>query len=148
MICKLCAWAADLRGDAEWIEGGGQLKWYTKYGHSSFAIPGQMKAAAIEGHAECAGKGKQQCDCQHWFGSVKLGPPLIQHFPPRCSVCYRRGAVTEKGGVLWRHKANHLMKHKRRGPVCPGSGKPPLERGTAPTAIWSSLWPANAMGDD
>lgn len=139
MICKLCAWAADTFGDAQWIEGS----------ERQYAIPGEMKAAAAEAHSQCAAT-NLGCDCQHWLPGLRTHIVKMQwrsqgdgwipltSYPTRCPTCYRRTATT-KEGLIWRHKLGHLrLKGSRVHPICPGSGMAPLAKGTAGSAISSS----------
>lgn len=120
MMCRLCTWAADTFGDADWIE------------ESKIPLipsPAQMRTVAIEAHAECAQSGGS-CTCQHWTPSRNthiLGTPL-NSYPPRCGRCYRRIRVT-KGGLIWTHKIEGSAFD------CPGSSEQPLQKGTAPSVI-------------
>lgn len=110
-ICKLCATGADLR-----------QKWL-----GNADIAGWQMDASNELHSLC--KGLTHCDCQHKgsrTGGLVVFPP-----PPRCSVCYRRTALTQVGGVVHWHKnppARHLIagvavSDRRQYGRCPGSGR-------------------------
>lgn len=107
-ICKTCATGADIR----------------KLNENDWSV-----SACSELHAIC--RGLTHCDCQHYIRpGVKIIPlTLSAHYPPRCSVCYRRTALTRVGGVIHWHKTQTPM--GKWGGTCPGSGRPDLVKATA-----------------
>lgn len=136
MSCRTCAWAADTAAAVRALAEGATLA----YPHSH-ADPDALWSAAFEAHREC-GEGRS-CTCQHWINPGD-GHALVSAispkgwngpYPTRCSACYRRVAVSPKGGKIACHKIPGNARQRAR---CPGSGKSPLMRDTAVTVIWSA----------